>query len=79
MLKLVSEMLCTRGGQKLRPYLGAQASGFHTSKVKWFDLMLLVHAAFQFSYVCAYITLAGVTECSRFCLVDLNGSPIGHG
>ena len=34
MLKVVSEMLCARGGQKLRPYLCAQVSGFHTSKVK---------------------------------------------
>ncbi|KAK6793162.1 hypothetical protein RDI58_012243 [Solanum bulbocastanum] len=32
MLKIVFEMLCTRGGQKLSPYLRAHVSGFHTSK-----------------------------------------------
>ena len=34
MLKLVSEMLCAQGGQKMRSFLCAQISGFHTSKVK---------------------------------------------
>ncbi|XP_010319879.1 uncharacterized protein [Solanum lycopersicum] len=32
MLKLVTEMLCDRGGQKLSPYLCAHVSSFHTSK-----------------------------------------------
>ncbi|KAG5624743.1 hypothetical protein H5410_009961 [Solanum commersonii] len=32
MLKLVSEMLCVRGCQKMRPFLCAQISGFHTTK-----------------------------------------------